>query len=273
MFSYYFQNRSYYFANDLDVVDHLNAVNKIVANSDQFDHFVQPQGFYDGIYDRWGNTVGSVLKDSSRTSKYIVERVLPRIRGRCKIITNSYNSIADMNVDYHNTSNAFLCASTRMPTVGIVVDYKDYVSFRSFIISQTVGSSNFKKCCQMMLKKVVLTKDAYDMVRPYGKMVKQIYERLLQLDHYLLYEWKKGVFNEGDVAAKTPLTISDESDSVKRDRAYNHHRYFRIPEIGGQFCFLHIKTGVLRFHIYPDDSTKTIYVPYIGPHLPTPENP
>lgn len=104
-------------------------------------------------------------------------------------------------------------------------------------------------------------------------MVKQIYERLLQLDHYLLYEWKKGAFNEGDVAAKPPLTISDESDSVKRDRAYNHHRYFRIPEIGGQFCFLHIKTGALRFHIYPDDSRKTIYVPYIGPHLPTPENP
>ena len=273
MFNYYFQNRSYYFASDQDVVEHLKAVNKIVANSDQFDLFVQPQDFLDGIYDRWCNTVGSVLKDSSRMPKYIVERVLPSIRKRTKIISNSYKSIADMNVDYYRTRNAFLCATTRMPAVGIVVGYQDYVSFRTFIISQTVGSSNFQKCCQMMLKNVVLTKDAYDMVRSYGKMVKQIYERWLQLDHYLLYEWETGVFNEGDVAAKTPLTISDESDSVKRDRAYNHYRYFRIPNIGGQYCFLHIKTGALRFHLYPENSTKTIYVPYIGPHLPTPENP
>lgn len=273
MFSYYFQDRSYYFAKDKDVICHLNAVNKIVANSDQFDHFVQTQDFYDGIYDRWGNTIGSVLKDSNRTSKFIVERVLPSILRRTKIIANSYKSIADMNVDCHNTSNAFLCATTRMPAIGIVVDYQDYVSFRSFIITQTIGPKNFKKCCLAMLKKVVLTKEAFDMVRPYGKMVRQVYERLQQLDYYILYEWKNGTFCEGDVSAKTPLTISDESDSVKRDRTYNHHRYFRIPNIGSQYCFLHIKTGALRFHIYPDNDTKTIYVPYIGPHLPTPENP
>lgn len=273
MFSYYFQDRSYFFAKDKDVVDHLIALNKIVANSDQFDHFIQPQNFYDGIYDRWGNTIGSVLKDIIRTPKYIIERVLPSIQKRTKVIANSYMAITDMNADYQKTSNAFLCATTRMPAVGIVVDYQDYISFRSFIISQTIGPQNFKKCCLMMLKKVVLTTEAFDMVRPYGKIARQVFERLQQLDYYLLYEWENGPFNEGDVKVKTPLTISDESDSVKRDRAYNHHRYFRIPNIGSQYCFLHIKTGVLRFHIYPDNDTKTVYVPYIGPHLPTPGNP
>lgn len=273
MFSYYFQNRSYYFADDEDVIEHLMAVNKIVANSDQFDHFIQPKDFYDGIYDRWGNTIGSVFKDDNRLPKYIIERVLPNIQKRTKVIANSYVALSDMNVAYQKTSNAFLCATTRMPAVGIVVDYQDYILFRTFIISKTIGPGNFKRCCLMMLKKVILTKDAYDMVRPYGKMVKQVFERLLQLDYYLQYEWKKGVFNEGDVSIKSPLTISDESDSVKRNRAYNHYRYFRIPNIGGRYCFLHIKTGALRFHIYPVDCTKTVYVPYIGPHLPTPENP
>lgn len=269
MFSYYLQGRSYYFASAKDVEKHLIDLNKIIANQNEYDHFYKSKDFENGMYDRWGTTIGTYL-NGTNIPKFLKERVLPTIFKRIKVIDKSYMSVTDMNIDYHNTSNAFLCAKTFRPANSVIVNYLNYVDFRAFMTLQSVGQANFQKCCKILFKRVVVTEDACTMVRPYGKQIKQVFEQLHILDDYVQTAWNKGDFNMGDIVANTSLDISDESDTVKRNPQYNQERYFKIPGIGSKFCFLHIKTGNLRFHIYPDNTNKKIYVPYIGPHRSIP---
>ncbi|MEN8215154.1 MAG: hypothetical protein ABFS56_02000, partial [Pseudomonadota bacterium] len=63
------------------------------------------------------------------------------------------------------------------------------------------------------------------------------------------------------------LDVSGESDGTLIK--YGQLRKFRLPNRERKLFEQHIKTGDLRFHFYPDEKTKTIYVGYIGKHLPT----
>lgn len=271
MFSYYLQGRSYYYANKEEVIAHLCALNKIIANQNEYDHFYKSMNFENFRFDKW-SSIGSFF-NSTELPKSLRERVLPSILKRFKVINESYMSVTDMNVDYRNTSNAFLCAKTLRPAVSVIVDYSDYIDFKAFMTLQTVGQANFQKCCNIMFKRVIITTDACAMVRPLGKFIKQVFGQLIVLDEYIQKAWTNGTFNEGNVAANTSLDITDESTTVKQNPSYNQYRRFRIPGIGSKYCFIHIKTGALRFHIYPDNVNRVVYIPYIGKHLPTPSDP
>jgi hypothetical protein len=107
------------------------------------------------------------------------------------------------------------------------------------------------------------------MVKPLGTKVPVVFKQLIELNEYIDKFWEKGPFNEGDVMAKTTLTISDESNTVKQNPHYKNLRYFNIPGLGSQYCFKHIKQGSLRMHYYEDNTNRIIYIPYIGSHLRT----
>ena len=92
----------------------------------------------------------------------------------------------------------------------------------------------------------------------------------MEFDRYLRDNWKKGTLRIKEVKDNTTLDMSDESDTVKRNPKYNRLRHFRIPGIGGRFCYVHIKRDNLRFHIYADEEGGRVYVPYIGAHLELP---
>lgn len=125
MFSYYLQGRSYYYASKDEVIAHLCALNKIIANQNDYDHFYKSMNFDNYRFDKW-SSIGSFLS-GTELPRFLRERVLPSILKRFKIINKSYMSVADMNADYRNTSNAFLCAKTLRPAVSVIVDYSGYV--------------------------------------------------------------------------------------------------------------------------------------------------
>jgi hypothetical protein len=54
--------------------------------------------------------------------------------------------------------------------------------------------------------------------------------------------------------------------------SYGNERIFQMPSGGTEIFELHIKTGDLRFHFYPDNKNFKIFVGYIGPHLNTISN-
>lgn len=97
----------------------------------------------------------------------------------------------------------------------------------------------------------------------------QIIERLKEFNR-AVKSWDKGVFNYADINKNYSIRISPESDlTISR---YGSERIFRLPN-GGTECFiLHIKTGDLRFHFFPDNATRKVYIGYIGPHLKTVSN-
>jgi hypothetical protein len=99
-----------------------------------------------------------------------------------------------------------------------------------------------------------------------SKYVHQIYDRLLTLNEYL-NSWQTGDFNLTDFVANNNVDCSHESDCTLR--LYGDQRRFSIPNRGSEIFSLHIKTGDLRFHFYPESSSKKAYIGYIGSHLDT----
>ena len=271
MFSYYMQDRAYYYADDDETINHLDAINTMLINADENDHFFQSRRFGQGLYDK--STTIDEYFNSSRIPGWAKRRVLPEIGRRVKHIDEGFMSLANMDAAMTRTSNAFLGPWFFHDDYRLITCYGSYVNFRYTTIEKTISNANFEKCCKIILKNVIVTNEAYKMVRSVGKAACQMFERLTQLEKYVGEMWKGNEFNEKDVTARTPLTITDESETTKTNPQYKDKRRFRIPGLGSQYCFLHIKTGDYRFHIFPDCDEKKVYVPYIGPHLPTKQNP
>ncbi len=97
-----------------------------------------------------------------------------------------------------------------------------------------------------------------------SKLFNQIIDRLTVLNNYL-ENWNRGSFNYNEVNQKTNLRISPESTSTLNK--FGTLRKFNIPSKGKVIFDLHIKTGDLRFHFYPDNESKKVYIGYIGKHL------
>jgi len=97
----------------------------------------------------------------------------------------------------------------------------------------------------------------------------QLYERLKALNLYAK-NWTDGAFSESDIKKQYGLNVSTESRGTM-DK-YENERRFRLPDGHREIFKMHIKTGELRFHFFPDEKEHKIYVGYIGPHLRTISN-
>ncbi|MDF2453488.1 MAG: hypothetical protein K0S26_2992 [Bacteroidota bacterium] len=97
----------------------------------------------------------------------------------------------------------------------------------------------------------------------------QIIDRLKEFNDAVA-EWQTGDFSYKQINQNYSLRISPESS--KTMDSYGNQRIFSLPKGGTQTFDLHIKTGDLRFHFYPDNQTREVYIGYIGSHLDTVSN-
>lgn len=89
--------------------------------------------------------------------------------------------------------------------------------------------------------------------------------RILKDFNKAVKEWTYGDFNYKKMNRDHPLRISPETDQTMNK--YKSQRMFSLPN-GNRECFeLHIKTGDLRFHFYPDNTNRKVFIAYIGTHL------
>ena len=100
----------------------------------------------------------------------------------------------------------------------------------------------------------------------FSKHFDQIIERLRTLNDFVA-KWNKGEFNYDEINRTTNLRISPES--TRTMNRFGNERKFKLPDGKREYHELHIKTGDLRFHFYPNNETKQIYIGYIGKHLNT----
>jgi hypothetical protein len=116
--------------------------------------------------------------------------------------------------------------------------------------------------------KLVLCGEVEKQLKQIGisKQFGQIIERLRALNQ-VASEWLQGDFSYLEVNQTTNLRISPESEQTIR--RFGNERKFKLPNGRREIHELHIKTGDLRFHFYPDNQTKIVYVGYIGKHLNT----
>ena len=271
MFSFYLQDRAYYYANAEEVLAHIDYLNSILIDADEYDHFLKNKDFLDCPYDR-RCTILDFLEGPG-ISAYVLNRVLPMMMRRVKDAAQPFMGLAEMDAACKKTVNAFLGPKFSTNCVRLLTTYQQYRDFRSFHASHNVTSKNFVQCCRIALKHTVLLEDAIEGVLPLGKEVGQVFDDLYALDKYVQDYWKQGAFNLNDVRAKVNIQISDESETVKNRPKYKRTRYFNIPGVGGRYCYLHIKCGNgKRIYIYPDENTRIVYVTDTGLHKASKKN-
>lgn len=101
------------------------------------------------------------------------------------------------------------------------------------------------------------------------KYLDEIIEKLKLLDQYS-QDWKEGPYRLQRLK-EYGLDVSPESPPTRQQ--YAKDRTFRLPNRERKVFEHHIKAGDLRFHFYPDNKDRKIYVGYIGKHLPTVTDP
>ncbi|HAN79692.1 MAG TPA: hypothetical protein DCQ31_18985 [Bacteroidales bacterium] len=148
-----------------------------------------------------------------------------------------------------------------------ITDEESFKRFKAFCLSKIDFRSFWDKRVEMF-PNLILCGEVEAQISKIGNSSYffQILERLKELDSYAS-NWKQGAFSYRDVNHTKNLRISPESEQTMH--AYGNQRVFSLPELGRIKCELHIKTGNLRFHFYPDDKTFKIYIAYIGHHLDT----
>lgn len=115
---------------------------------------------------------------------------------------------------------------------------------------------------------LVLCGDVEDQIHTAGRSSKfnQIIVKLSEFDK-AVKNWVNGEFNYRDINREYALRISPESDQTMAK--FGNQRIFSLPNGGTAVFELHIKTGDLRFHFFPDNHNRKVYVGYIGSHLNT----
>lgn len=271
MFNYYLQEHSFNNKTVKDIECFITKLNEIVSVADDYDIFYKNENFLSFVTSS-GDLICDILfvKLANEQQK---RRILPILLNKFKDLNKSspYVVPEDMDSDFLNNGNAFVGAflANEVTNLRYIVNLSSYKQFRKEYLLCHVNGTLLPKYQKIALHNVIISADALDMAKSRGNEIRKLFEDMILIDEYILEGHWKDTFNHQDLCQRKAVDISDESDTVKQKPRLKSVRYFNIPNVGGQYCFLHIKAGNLRIHIYPDKRKKIVYVAYIGSHLPT----
>jgi hypothetical protein len=97
---------------------------------------------------------------------------------------------------------------------------------------------------------------------------RQVIKRLFDLEGYCK-DWLEGGFDHN----KLPSKVSPESEATLNQ--YGRERTFTCPDGVNRVFSWHVRLTPLawRIHFFPDPAARQIIIGYVGPHLPTVNNP
>lgn len=175
--------------------------------------------------------------------------------GFCKTFPNGMNAFWGVTF---TSKNAFeLSCKTEL------------TQFRYHAAMNKVNHETFKNFKSILFKKIMFCDSAYQYLSSYSSSeFNQIMARLLELDRYN-QSWSHGVFAPSHVTLGSNLRVSYESTTTNNNPRLSAQRWFKLPDGRKEYFEPHIKMGNIRIHFFPDNNNHTIYVGYIGPHLPT----
>lgn len=266
MFSYYIFERSYRAIGVEALQANLRRLQKVLFSDSKHDHFFQSEQLWGEMIDETHDFSTCVY--SELPAKQFMRRVLPGMLNRirtCKPIADKKdldNMFSTLNAFWGEVfkSKENYCLSTR----------EDYLEFRRESLSANITSSNFWEWKEVLFRKIKFCDSVEHQMAWLGRSryFRQVIDRLVELDGFN-QGWTKGMCTANRINEATNLTVSNESDSVRNDKNLKRLRTFQLPEKGSSEYFeMHIKTGELRMHFFPLESNHTIYIGYIGSHLP-----
>jgi hypothetical protein len=266
MFNFYLCNKSYEKANITQIEENLRVLNDLVVmEHKEEDFFWMSESilYCDTADGGFSDIVFSKIQD-----KQLLRQVLPRLFQTIHLIPQTFSTLKEFDQAGFRTYNAFYGVIFDKPvSERYISDKETYVTFREKCLRDINPKSLWERK-EKLFSKLILCPGVEDNLNGIGeKHLQQIFKRLVALDIYALREWVKGKFDYRKANEVSSLRISPESEATMSQKKYRDLRLFKMPD-GTTECFeLHIKTGDLRFHFYPDDGN--VFVGYIGKHLPT----
>lgn len=197
------------------------------------------------------------------------QNIVPKILRSFNDSENLINNIDDFNRLFPDTGNAFLGLDFSVTSIAVELQITDSNSFNKFKVAcaNASGKSGFWERREILFPKLIMCEEVEEQIKTIGgsKHYNQVLEKLRFLNAFA-QDWKRGDFSYKTVCARYPLVISPESEETLVK--YSGERTFSLPDGRREVFELHIKTGDLRFHFFPDNNSHIIYVGYIGVHLP-----
>ena len=216
-------------------------------------------------------TISKVLfGDQGLPDKDFQVRVIPMLFQRIRMSKTHFSSTKEMDRYFNGKFNGLWGSRFDSRSIDRYTSQKEYLDFKEHALKTGMTPAILNQYCGSILGNIAITPDALRQILSMGNgpLLLQVFDRLYELNKYGGI-WKKGDFSILDLNARTNLNASDESDTTKQNEHLARHRYFKIPNVGSQYCWFHVKTGGHRYHFYPDAGNHKIYVVYVGPHLPT----
>lgn len=266
MFSYYLWERAYHDIGILPLQANLIRLNEVLQNHDKHDAFYFSFELWNVKIDNTNNLATCVY--NHLPDKQFMRNVLPRMLNAMK----SCAPIATKKEldDTFSSTNAFWGEQFQPKESYCLATLDDYLTFRSKNLVQGINAANFWELKDILFKKIQFCDAVKSQIARLGSSdyFNQIIDRLLELDRFNM-TWTKGSCTADQINKKTSLRVSYESDTLNHNEKLKRLRMFQLPNCKSTAYFeMHIKTGDLRIHLFPQNSNYTIYVGYIGSHLP-----
>lgn len=269
MLNHYLQERAYKGTSVTEVENSFREISKIIGDSYPEEFFCMNNNFMLARISK-RNTLSNLLYgEKSQFDKDLLYRVVPSVLAHFNTSYGPYLTIEDFKNAVHiGKKHYFLGARFKNKLDHEIETHAEYLIKRTEYLRNSLTGRNYATILPKLISKVKLTAAGYEMLTTVT-CFNNVCNDLITLDKYATTIWDSGAFSI-DAVREMGIDISDESKSVHENPKLKAHRLFHISEtIGSRYCFLHLKIGTIRVYIYPDINERTIYVPYIGVHLPT----
>lgn len=266
MFNFYLSKIGYITASPIEIKENLILLNEIIVEEPKpEDTFLKNKNIWemetkDGVF-------GEVIFSDKFNDTQFAHIVIPKLIESIKSIDEEFTSIDEFDNSNYKIYNSFYGAKFDNPDKRHISDKEKYEQFKNENLWDLTPETFWERR-EQLFSEIVLCPSVKNDLKSIGSIyLNQIKDKLVELDNYIVKHWKNGNFNYIDANAKSSLNISPESKKTMEQEKYYNQRVFKLPN-GKSECFeLHIKTGNLRFHFFPEDYK--IYVGYIGKHLET----
>lgn len=265
MINYFFFPDSFKGVDTILIKRSIEDLNKALLKKDRNETFYNDDSFY----------IIEYAKDSmlyaklAESYKDLTNRIIPSMLRRMKHSVTISADVDNLNATYPDAWTNCLWGWFTTEDKNHICTFNFFYSNRKSIAKNIADGSNFDSISSLLFDKIRVTSSALEQIHKLGNgdSFKRVLESLMSLDSYNAKSWQSGGFRLRVVQQEYNVTISDESDTVKRKPQLKQQRYFNISEkLGSQYCFNHVKLGDIRIHIYPDEDERLIYIAFVGSH-------
>lgn len=265
MFNFYLSKIGYGKASAAEIEENFILLNEIVVEEPApEDSFLKNENIWE--FDTKEGVLGEVVFSKFNDPQF-ANTVVPKLIESLKSINEEYSTLEEFDRSNYKIYNSFFGAKFENQNDRHISDKEKYVKFKRNNLWDLTAETFWERREQLFTNIILCPSVQNDLKKIGSTYLNQIKDKLMALDNYVANHWKRDNFKYTDANEKSSLNITPESKKTMEKEKYYNQRVFKLPDGRSQCCELHIKTGNLRFHFFPENCK--IYIGYIGKHLDT----